>query len=117
MIDKETLLKSRLDERTITIDGVGDVRIRGLGRIEVLELQAFTDKTDAEAFVITRGFVDPALTDNEARTLLAGSPGGELQPVVDAIFDLSAMGPKAVTESAKSFRGGPVEDAGVPGGP
>jgi len=94
VIDREVLLKARLREATVAIPDVGEVRVRALSREEVMTLQAIQADAGAlasEAFCLVRGMVEPALSEEDARTLLQGSPGAELQPVVDAILALSGL--------------------------
>lgn len=94
MLDREQLLKPRLPEETVEIDGVGEVRVRGLSRGEVIDLQAGREErgmAGTEVFCLSNGLLEPELTEDDARALLEGSPAGELQPVVDAIMRLSGL--------------------------
>lgn len=100
-VDKAVLLKARIGEDLVEIPGVGEVRVRALSRAEVLAMGS--DKKAAEIFCLSRGIVEPELTEAEAGQLLEATPGGELQVVVDAIMRLSGL-----TEGAqKSSREGP----------
>lgn len=94
MIDREQLLKPRLPEETVEIPGVGEVRVRALSREEVMGLQEERDKrgqAGTEAFCLSRGIVEPELSEEDARALLRASAGAELQPVVDTILRLSGL--------------------------
>lgn len=93
-VDRELLLKVRLAEEAVEIPGVGEVRVRALSRAELMEMHEGRDgrgQVGTEVFCLVRGLVAPALSEDDVRELLAGSPGGELQPVVDAIMRLSGM--------------------------
>ncbi len=115
MIDKALLLKGRLGEEEVEVPGLGSVRIRGLSRIEVMEMQDL-GRVDAEVYLFHHGLVEPALTEDEARLALEAAPGGELQPIADALFALSGLAAAAVKEAVQSFPGQPGEESGVPRG-
>lgn len=94
MIDKTVLLKSRLSERVVEILGLGEVRVRALSRAEVMDMQEGRERRGqlgTEAWCLAVGLVEPELSEEEATELLQHSPGAELQPVVDAIFELSGL--------------------------
>lgn len=66
VISKEALLKSGLPEETVTIEGLGSVRVRSISRAEFLKLR----QSDSEAWeigLVAAGMVDPALTEDEVR--------------------------------------------------
>lgn len=114
-VDKALLLKARLGEATVELDGLGEVRVRGLSRLEVLEMQNL-DREAAELYLFSRGVIDPALTEDEVQLALGAAPAGDLQPVADAIYVLSGLQEGSVKDAAKSFRGGPVEEPRIHGG-
>lgn len=89
IIDKEQLLKPRLAEITVPFDG-GEVRVRSLSRYEALRLQE-AGKDDAEAIALSSGLLEPAITMEEARVLLANTSGPDLQPIVDAILGMTKL--------------------------
>lgn len=90
---KARLLKSRLGEETIDIPGVGEVRVRGLSRGEVLLLQkSSSNPTQLEQKVVAIGMVEPQLTDKEVGAWQKASSSGEIERVVDAINRLSGLG-------------------------
>ena len=93
MIDKSALLARRLGEGDHEIQGVGTVRIRGLSRAELLELQAL----DGGALVTDRrmvslALVDPALTEDEVKAWQENSHAGEIEQLTLAIAELSGIG-------------------------
>lgn len=118
MMDKETFLKTRLPERTVDVDGVGEVRVRGLSRAEGARLKDFVDDPEAgEVFVLAAGLVDPALTADEVRLWQAAATAGEVEAVTTAILELSGLLPDAVGAAQRSFQPQPGEAAGVLPGP
>lgn len=89
---KARLLKQRLGEKTITIEGVGDVLVRGLSRGEVLMLQKSSgNPTQLEQKIIAVGMVEPKMTEKEAATWQKVASSGEIDQVVDAINQLSGL--------------------------
>lgn len=112
-VSRDELFKARLSEREVEVPGVGLVRIRSLSRLEVLDFRK--RKTgdgaplgdDAAAFeraMLAAALVDPALSEDDARRWQAASSAGELEPVTDAIAELSGMKPDAAKEAVKQFR-------------
>jgi hypothetical protein len=108
VISKEQLLKAALPEAEVDLPGRGAVRVRSLTRAEALRLNQM-EPEDAEVYALTAGLVEPVLTDTEVRTLLEATGATELQPVVDAIMELSGM------RQGAQFRGGTVADDRGPG--
>jgi hypothetical protein len=98
---KEQLLKSRLPEATVEIEGVGEIRVRGLSRAEVLAMRKF-GADEAEIFVLAHATVDPVLTEEEARQWRTTAPAGELELPVNTILELSGLLPDARREAEKS---------------
>lgn len=94
MIDKELLLKRRLNEREVEIPGVGTVRVRGLSRAEALACQKVgtSDVGALEQKILHLGLVDPRLTEVEVAEWYAAAPAGEIDPVTTAIQELSGLG-------------------------
>ena len=102
-MDKETFLKPRLPEADVDIPGVGAVRVRGLSRLEALQIQSGKqDMAALERAVIRLGLVDPALTPDEIDAWYAAAPAGEIVPIVSAIHDLSGLKEGAAKAAYKS---------------
>ena len=95
MIEKELLLKARLFEEDYDIDGLGTVRIRPLAWAECIEFQQWTTdgRPAAEVYrrVLSRGLVDPAITEDEAGQLLGAATGGEIEALVTRIITRSGL--------------------------
>ena len=105
---KARLLKSRLGEKTLPIEGVGDVRVRGLSRGEVLLLQKSSgNPTQLEQKILSVGMVDPQLTEKEVALWRNAATSGELDQVVDAINELSGL----VQGAQKSDVPGPGDES------
>lgn len=66
ILSKETLLKSGLPEETITVDGLGTVRVRSLSRAEFLRIRQ-ADGEGWEIGIVACGLVEPALSEEEVR--------------------------------------------------
>lgn len=121
-VDREALFASRLPEADVEISGVGTVRVRALSRAEVLGLQKKVgdgaDRTARlERETIALAMVDPSLTVMEVQRWQEASPAGELEPVTDAIQELSGMKPTAEKEAMLDFRGEPGSGVrALPGG-
>jgi hypothetical protein len=89
---KARLLKARLGEKTLTIEGVGDVRVRGLSRGEVLLLQKTSgNPTALEQKVVATGMVDPVMSEREVALWQKAATSAEVDQVVDAINRLSGL--------------------------
>lgn len=102
MIDKEALLKSALPEAEVEVPGRGTVRVRALTRAEALRLQR-ADIVEADVIALAAGLVDPALTIEEARTLVETSSATEVvQPIITAVMELSGL----IEGAQKSGRAG-----------
>lgn len=115
-IDKESLLKARIEEAEIEIPGVGTVRVRGLTRGEVISMHKATDNEHTmdgprvlviERKMIAAGMVDPQLTEDEVKQWQQNSPAGELDPIAKKITELSGMEQGAGKAAMRSFRGQP----------
>lgn len=119
-VDKERLLKPRLAEREVEVPGVGTVRVRSLSRSEVIRMGTLGRDGDfdgAETFALACGMVDPALAEHEAREWRRNASSDEVEPVLEAITQMSALGDDALKEAVHTFRGDPGTETGVPPGP
>jgi hypothetical protein len=115
-MDKEALRKARLPEREVTLDGVGVVLVRGLSRTEAMTIGKFADDPDAgEVWMLTRGVVDPALSEEDVRAWRDAAPPAEVDLVLQAIADLSGLG-ESVREAVRAFPDRPEPAGGVRGG-
>jgi hypothetical protein len=93
--------------KTVVVNGV-DVTVRALTRAEVLEAQKHHDGSDVatiEAAMLSVALVDPVMTVDEVRQWQEVSPAGELEPVTDALSELSKINVGAAKETYKSTRG------------
>jgi hypothetical protein len=120
VMDKSILLKPRLPELEVALEGVGTVRIRALSRTEADRLGRFGDKyEDAMVFILSTGLIDPVLTADEVRQWRSGATTEEIETVNNAILDLSGLldEKKVAAEARQSFPAEQGQAARVPPGP
>lgn len=104
---KERLLKARVPEATVTIEGVGDLRLRGLRRGEMFAIKKATDGKDLEAYeikLLAVGVIEPKLTEAEVRRWYKAAPAGELEPVVEKLVELSGLATGADKSGVRDVR-------------
>lgn len=105
-MDKANLFKPRTTEREVDLPGVGTVRVRALTRAEVTPIVGVEMPLDElERRLLVLAMVDPALSDAEVAQWYEAAPAGELNPVLDAIRDLSGVKQGAANEAYHRFRG------------
>lgn len=107
---KARLLKQRLPEDTLVIDGIGEIRVRGLSRGEVFAAQKTTAKGDVDAMerrVMSIGMVDPPMTEDEVKQWQTSSPAGEMEAVSTKINELSGLTKTAEKAAYAEFRDEP----------
>jgi hypothetical protein len=122
---KARLLKPRVPEGTVELDGLGTIRVRGLSRGEVFMTQQAKGVEAMECKILALGMVDPQMTEDEVRQWQANSPAGEMEPVADKIRELSGLNRGAEKEAVQTFRDGsgdgvrvlPGDEAEHDGGP
>lgn len=109
MIDKAALLARKAEAETREVElpsGAGSVLVRGLTRKEALDLQGREmDAAEAERKLIALAMVDPAMTEEEAGQWQEVASAGELQPIAEAVLELSGMTADAPKEAVRRFRG------------
>lgn len=112
VIDKEGLLKGQLPELEVDVPGKGSVRVRGLSRAEYLRMGVIGQKDieQAEVFMLSVALVDPSLSEAEVKEWRSGSTAGEIDPVTNAINDLSGLNQTALKQAVETFR----DDTGAP---
>lgn len=106
-ISKAELLKARSegDRGEVELPGGGSVVVRGLTRKEALAMKADeADPAGVERKMIALALVEPALTEDEVGQWQEVAGAGDLEPVVDAILELSGMHPDAPKQAVKRFR-------------
>ena len=112
-VSKEDLFKARLVESTVYLEGLGEFRFRQLSRQEVLDFQKVKtadgtpiteDAAAAEQLMISTALVDPKLTPAEVGRWQAACSPGEIDPLTEAIAELSGMNSGASKEAVKKFR-------------
>lgn len=104
---KSRLLKPRIDEDTIDIDGVGTVRVRALTRSEVLRLQQIRKLGARERAMLVLGMVEPAMDDAEVGMWYRASPAGEIEKVAMLIARISGLEVDAPKQAYRDFEDDP----------
>lgn len=106
MIDKDTLLsKTRVvAHKTVTIPDVGDVKVRGLTRAEVIQCQDAEDTADMERRALVAGMVEPSLTAEEVAEWQSSGMSLAVDTVSGTILRLSRMLPGQDEEAEARFR-------------
>lgn len=105
MIEREAFLKHRLGERVVDLPGVGQVRVRGLSRQEVFEIQKIKDTEAMERRVVFCALVEPKLSEDDVAEWYAHAPAGEIDLVVTPIQELSGLAEGAAKSSVPTVRG------------
>jgi hypothetical protein len=90
----------------VEVAGMGTVLVRGLTRKEVLDGQRNRNGTAAiERYMLSKGVVDPQLTEDDVAEIQAVSLAGELEAATSKIQELSKIdSAKAAKELYKSIR-------------
>jgi hypothetical protein len=103
--DKSALLARRLGEGEHEIPGFGAVRIRGLSRAELLELQTLEGGTAVQdRRMVSLALVDPQLTEDEVKTWQENSHPHEIEGLTLAIAELSGLGVGASKSGVSGVR-------------
>jgi hypothetical protein len=100
-IDKAALFAERLPQRDVPIGDLGTVRVRGLSRFESLKIRDVPEG-QREAHIIAMGIVDPPMTLDEVHRWQAAAPGGEFEPIANAIGELSGLLESSEKDAYKS---------------
>jgi hypothetical protein len=114
-VDLEKLLGPRADTPTglpeddVEVPNMGTVRVRGLSREEVFETQKAKDTQAHERKILHLGMIDPPMTEGQAGVWQKVSPGGEIEPVIDKIRELSGLD-EGADKSELSRDGGESRD-------
>lgn len=111
-MDKSALLKKRLPQAKVDIEGLGEVTVRGLTRAEVLHVREATDNENMDgdrALVLERkllavAMVDPKLTEDEVGQWQEMVTPGELEPVIEKLQELSGLLPGSSKSSLYRVR-------------
>lgn len=122
---RDRLLKPRIGEGSVEIDGIGTIRVRGLSRGEVFMTQQAKGTEAMERKIVALGMVDPPMNEDDVKQWQRNSPAGELEIVVDKIRQLSGLGegadksgvPGVRDESGDGVRVLPGDEAGDDGEP
>ena len=105
MIDRDAFLKHRLGERVVELPGVGMVRVRGLSRQEVFDLQKIKDVEQMERRVVFLALVEPKLSEEDIAGWYENAPAGEVDLIVTPIQELSGLAEGAAKSGVPQVRG------------
>lgn len=106
MIDKDLFLKALVPEAVVSVQGVGEVRVRGLSRGEVLSLQALRDDLPAlEQRILVLGLVEPSLGPDEVAAWYEAAPSAHVDVLTTEIARLSGMAEGAAKSGVPGLRG------------
>lgn len=89
------------EEDVDTLRGI-KIRVRGLTRVQVMQLRKVVEKPIYEPTVLSYGLVHPEMDTSQATEWSRTAPAGEIEEVIDKIFDLSGMGSDAGKAAYKS---------------
>jgi hypothetical protein len=106
-MDLEQLFKPRLPEADVEIEGVGTVRVRGLSRVEALQVRDLSDRVVAERTILALAMVDPPLTEAQVGRWQEASAAAEMERVVDKVTELSGLGSTSAKEAVQGFEANP----------
>ncbi len=101
----DALLKPRIGEGIVDIEGVGRFTIRAVTRAQALQVQQIGQSGDvsgSENLLISLGLVEPALTPEQVAAWAEAAPAGELQAISVAIGTISGMHASAGKDAYKS---------------
>lgn len=91
-ISKEALIAlAVLPTAVVDLDGAGPVKLRGLSFGRATELGMVEGNPERAAFLLHHGLVEPELSLEEAAGLVATMPATVLQPICDALLELSGL--------------------------
>lgn len=132
---KEALLAKRAEtatgfpEKLVEIPGFGEVLVRGLSRLETLNIGRSTqDAAKQERMTVSMGMIEPVMTEAEVGTWQKVCTNNELAAVYLEIGRLSGMLPDSPKKAYKEFEEEPgsefrvlpgseaVDDGGAPTG-
>lgn len=105
---KADLLKGRgeANRREVTLPSGGSVVVRGLTRAEALGVNGQEmGALEAERVLLALAMVEPSMSEDEVSAWQAAVSAGELQPLVDAVLELSGMTTESPNRAARRFRG------------
>jgi hypothetical protein len=87
---KARVLAARLPKGKVSIEGVGDVTVRGMTRDEIFDSPR-DDPRAAERWVLSRCIIDPVLTEDDIAEWQKSAPAGELNDVSNEVNRLSGI--------------------------
>ncbi len=107
--DKASLLAGgQFPEDDVDVPGVGIVRVRGLNRAELMQVQQVEGLAAAERKIIVFGMVEPKMTEAEVgQWQKACLATGAIEAISTRIAQLSGMSKDSAKEAVKEFEANP----------
>ncbi len=105
-VSKDDLLSGArvLPHGSAEVPGLGEFKVRGLSRAEVVQMQSCDSFGEMEVATLVAGMVDPSLSEEEVRQWRSSASSEEVREVSDAILDLSGMLPDSQHNKERTFR-------------
>jgi hypothetical protein len=104
-VSKEDLLRAKVGEHTHVIEGVGEVRYRGLTRGEALKLQGKQMSTaEMDCKLLAIAVIEPKLSEAEWAEVAAVTSAGLLESLSTAIAAASGMRKADAKAAYATFR-------------
>lgn len=101
---KAGLLARRLGDGEHEVPGVGVLKIRGLSRAEVLEVQKLTDIAQSDRRMISLAVVEPKLTEADVKVWQENSGASEIEDLTKAVAALSGLAGESAKAAYQQFR-------------
>lgn len=113
---KEQLLRRHTKQEIHKIEGVGEIRLRGLSRDEVLRAADMERGTERDAYTISCTMVDPAMTPEEVAVWFGTADSEEIGDVMAKAMQLSRIAVGSAKEVYREFEASPeLEFRTLPG--
>jgi hypothetical protein len=101
----------RIGTDTHEIDGVGEVKFRGMTRFELHKAGQIGEQHGAaaqEAFILSCCLLDPVMSEAQVKEWQKAAPAGEIAPLQRKINVLSKIGKDAAKSDVQGDGEGPV---------
>lgn len=104
-VNIDDLFKPKVGEREVELPDYGTFRVRGLTRAEALEIQGVEmGMAQMERKLLSMALLDPKLTEDEVGRWQENCPANALDPLSEAIVELSGMTKESAKQAMRQFR-------------
>lgn len=104
MTSKEELWGGALPTGDVEVRPGVSVTVRGMSRLELMQLGKIDDHMESERLMLSTCMVDPKMSPSDVRKWQENSLPNDIAIVSEKIRDLSGIKPSADREAAKSVR-------------